>query len=69
MHDRIRETFRDVIDSDEFVTETARFRAADGSWVWFESRVSNLTGPGRRQALPVVPLSKRLTPSVPAGVP
>ena len=43
--DAVRRSFRDVIDSDEFAEETVeyRHRAADGSWVWLESRMSNLT--------------------------
>lgn len=41
----VRECFDWVVQSDEPATETIRyrFRAADGSWVWMESRFSNLT--------------------------
>ncbi len=43
--DRVRSRFADVIDSDEPRTEqlTYRYRTADGSYVWFESRLSNAT--------------------------
>jgi PAS domain S-box-containing protein len=39
-----RVSFERVVDTDEFVetTTTYRFRAADDSWVWFESRLSNI---------------------------
>ncbi|MCL9814473.1 PAS domain-containing sensor histidine kinase [Natranaeroarchaeum aerophilus] len=49
MHPDDREACRDcfdrVITSDEPTTETTRyrFRAADDSWVWMESRFSNIT--------------------------
>ncbi|WP_262176151.1 PAS domain-containing sensor histidine kinase [Haloarcula laminariae] len=40
-----RDTFERTIAADEFTENTVeyRFRASDGSWVWLESRVSNLT--------------------------
>ncbi|MFC7228317.1 PAS domain S-box protein [Salinirubellus salinus] len=43
--DDVAETFRRTIESDSFAERTVehRFRAADGSWVWLESRMSNLT--------------------------
>ncbi|MDZ5811020.1 PAS domain S-box protein [Halorubrum sp. AD140] len=42
---RVRRAFRRVIESDGFAEETVEYRhgAADGSWVWLESRMSNLT--------------------------
>ncbi|WP_277540651.1 PAS domain-containing sensor histidine kinase [Haloarcula laminariae] len=41
----VRDTFERTIAADEFTENTVeyRFRASDGSWVWLESRVSNLT--------------------------
>jgi PAS domain S-box-containing protein len=41
----VRETFDSIIGKREFAAETAayRHRASDGSWVWLESRMSNLT--------------------------
>jgi PAS domain S-box-containing protein len=44
----VRRAFRDVIDRDEFAEDTVeyRHRAADGSWVWLSSRMSNLTDDG-----------------------
>ncbi|GAA0537124.1 PAS domain-containing sensor histidine kinase [Halorubrum ejinorense] len=41
----IRAAFQRAITSDEFAEETVeyRHRTADGSWVWLESRMSNLT--------------------------
>ena len=43
--DAVRRAFRDVIESDGFAEDTVeyRHRAADGSWVWLGSRMSNLT--------------------------
>jgi len=43
--DRTRETFRRVIATDdpEMATEQYRFQTTDGSWVWLESRFSNVT--------------------------
>ena len=47
IHEKDRATVRDVlerlVDSDAELTETVAFRhrAADGSWIWFESRVWN----------------------------
>ncbi|MFC7098910.1 PAS domain-containing sensor histidine kinase [Halobaculum marinum] len=42
--DRIEESFLATVQSDTTVatTETYRHRTADGSWVWFESRLSTL---------------------------
>ncbi|WP_424014457.1 PAS domain-containing sensor histidine kinase [Halorubrum xinjiangense] len=41
----VRDTFERAIRADEFTEVTAeyRHRTADGSWVWLESRMSNLT--------------------------
>jgi PAS domain S-box-containing protein len=41
----VRRTFEGAIRTDEFTEVTAeyRHRAEDGSWVWLESRMSNLT--------------------------
>ncbi|ELZ36477.1 PAS domain-containing sensor histidine kinase [Halorubrum tebenquichense] len=41
----VRRTFRGAVRSDEFTEVTAeyRHRTRDGSWVWLESRMSNLT--------------------------
>lgn len=41
----MRAQFERTISADEFVENTAkfRFREADGSWAWLESRMSNLT--------------------------
>jgi len=41
----VRERFVELIDSDAYSAGTInyRFRAADDSWVWLESRMSNLT--------------------------
>lgn len=40
-----REAFERTLDAETFTQRTAeyRFRAADGEWVWLESRMSNLT--------------------------
>lgn len=42
---RVRRRFCETISNDEFteVTVEYRHRTADGSWVWLESRMSNLT--------------------------
>jgi len=41
----VRAAFERTIASDAFTANTAtyRFRAADGTWIWLESRMSNLT--------------------------
>lgn len=41
----VRECFDRIIESEDQITETVRyrFRAADGSWLWMESRFSNIT--------------------------
>jgi len=41
----VRERFAEVIASDDYSAGTVnyRFRAADDSWVWLESRMSNVT--------------------------
>jgi len=41
----VERTFYRILDTDRFTEEsiTYRHRAADGSWVWLESRMSNLT--------------------------
>ncbi|MFW5917798.1 MAG: PAS domain-containing sensor histidine kinase [Halorubrum sp.] len=43
--DAVEDAFYRTVDSDEFtdVTVEYRHRAADGSWVWLESRMSNRT--------------------------
>jgi PAS domain S-box-containing protein len=43
--DAVERTFHRTIDTDSFTEESIeyRHRAADGSWVWLESRMSNLT--------------------------
>ena len=43
----VRRTFEGAIRSEEFTEATTeyRHRSADGSWVWLESRMSNLTDP------------------------
>jgi PAS domain S-box-containing protein len=43
--DTVRRTFGRVTQREEFAQTTVeyRFRARDGSWVWLESRLSNLT--------------------------
>jgi len=43
--DAVRERFAETVASDEYATGSVeyRFRAADGSWLWLESRMSNVT--------------------------
>lgn len=43
--DAVSEAFEDTIASTEFTQRTERYRhqTSDGSWVWLESRMSNLT--------------------------
>ena len=43
--DRVRTTFEHVIEQENYseVSGTYRHETADGSWVWLESRLSNLT--------------------------
>jgi PAS domain S-box-containing protein len=43
--DQVKATFERTIAGEEFTANTAtyRFRASDGSWIWLESRMSNLT--------------------------
>ena len=43
--ERVRGTFERIIDEENYseVTGTYRHERADGSWVWLESRLSNLT--------------------------
>lgn len=43
--DDVRRRFRDVTNREQFAESTVeyRLRARDGSWVWMESRMSNLT--------------------------
>ncbi|MFB6218095.1 MAG: PAS domain S-box protein [Halobacteriaceae archaeon] len=43
--EEVRATFEAVVADSDYAADTAayRHRAADGSWVWLESRVSNLT--------------------------
>ena len=44
-YDEVAATFQQTIESESFTERTVehRFRAADDSWVWLESRMSNLT--------------------------
>jgi PAS domain S-box-containing protein len=43
--DAVRERFSETIDSEGYTAGSVeyRFRAADGAWVWLESRMSNVT--------------------------
>ena len=43
--DAVREQFTAVLDTEEYTTDSLeyRFRAADDSWVWLASRLSNVT--------------------------
>jgi PAS domain S-box-containing protein len=45
--DEVREQFSETVGSDEYTSDSLeyRFRAADDSWVWLESRMSNVTDP------------------------
>lgn len=45
--DEVREQFSETVGSDAYTSGSLeyRFRAADDSWVWLESRMSNVTDP------------------------
>jgi len=42
---KVQSIFEETVESEAFIERTTayRFRASDGSWVWMESRMSNLT--------------------------